>query len=233
MTTPAHISGEEYAHFTEAALLARVNARCRRAYLHDLRDGLQGISGAVDLLGRAASAGGENRALLERANDLSRRTITSYEASVASMLEDLLIPADAAASLVLGDLLQTLSKFLRNDAASKDIALRIAASADARLVVPRRKLRLIILGLLTALIDRLPHGAEIKIVAESTGDGVALDFSAKVPFGKNVDTASLEGLAVAVARSVLSAQGGRVEIDEPFPGVHRLRMLQPNGAARA
>ena len=105
------MSEEENAYLLEADLHVRGSSRCRRAYLHDLRDGLQAISGAVDLLARSSVASGDNRPLIDRASDLSRRAVTTYEQCVAGILDDLLFPADLPVAVKVGDLLQEVTKF--------------------------------------------------------------------------------------------------------------------------
>lgn len=222
------MSNQEYAYLLEADLHARVSSRCRRAYLHDLRDGLQAISGAVDLLARSTTTGSDNRLLIDRASDLSRRALAAYETSIASTLDDLLIPGDAPAPVAVGDLIHESMKFLRNDAASKEISIRFTRAEEATLRVPRRKLRMLILGLLTAAIDRLPAGEEIRIEVGRAEDGATIDISAKVSFADpDGGTGPVEWLAVTVARNFYRARGGRLEIDEIPGGAHRLRLAHP------
>jgi hypothetical protein len=210
------MSEEENAYLLEADLHVRVSSRCRRAYLHDLRDGLQAISGAVDLLARSSVASGDNRPLIDRASDLSRRAVTTYEQCVAGILDDLLFPADLPVAVKVGDLLQEVTKFLRNDAASKEIALRLAREHEVTLDIPRRKLRLLLLGILTALIDRLGADAVIGI-------------QAKIRFEEGLGAGSREWLAVTVARNVSASHGGRIEFDDLDPG-RCLRLIFPVAA---
>jgi hypothetical protein len=223
------MSEEENAYLLEADLHVRVSSRCRRAYLHDLRDGLQAISGAVDLLARSSVASGDNRPLIDRASDLSRRAVTTYEQCVAGILDDLLFPADLPVAVKVGDLLQEVTKFLRNDAASKEIALRLAREHEVTLDIPRRKLRLLLLGILTALIDRLPPGEEIRVVLERLGADAVIGIQAKIRFEEGLGAGSREWLAVTVARNVSASHGGRIEFDDLDPG-RCLRLIFPVAA---
>jgi signal transduction histidine kinase len=223
------MSEEENAYLLEADLHVRVSSRCRRAYLHDLRDGLQAISGAVDLLARSSTASGDNRPLIDRASDLSRRAVMTYEQCVAGILDDLLFPADVPAAVKAGDLLQDVIKFLRNDAASKEITIHLAREREATLDIPRRKLRLLLLGVLTALIDRLPPGEEIRVVLERNGADAVIGIAAKLRFEERLGAGSREWLAVTVARNVSATHGGRIEFDDLDQG-QRLRLMFPVAA---
>ncbi len=221
------MSDEEYSHLLEADLHARVSTRCRRAYLHDLRDGLQAISGAVDLLARSAAAGGENRPLIERAGDLSRRALAAHEASIACLLEDLLFPADASMPVAVGDLIQESIKFLRNDAAAKEIAIRFNRAFEATVNTPRRKLRLMLLGVLTAAIDRLPAGEEIRVALQRVDRGASIDIAAHLSFRDDDGRSRGEWLAVTVARNFFEGRGGRLDIEDVHEAGHRLRLHHP------
>jgi hypothetical protein len=161
--------------------------------------------------------------MIDRAGDLSRRAVSTYENSVAGILDDLLLPVDAPGTVELGDLLQENVRFLRNDAAAKEIAIRFSRASDAAVQVPRRKLRLPILGLLTALIDRLPPGEEIQVTLDRTEAGAVIGISAKLPFD---DGSSKEWLAVTVARNLCEAREGRLVMDE-VASASRVRLIFP------
>ena len=63
----------------EDALRAYLNRRCRRAYAHDLRNGLQGIFGGVDALTRAARSTKPLSVPLEQLTQFVQQAIGNHE----------------------------------------------------------------------------------------------------------------------------------------------------------
>jgi len=49
----------------DAAVQTLINERCRRAYMHDMRGGLQAIYSSLELLARSAKHAAQNPALID------------------------------------------------------------------------------------------------------------------------------------------------------------------------
>lgn len=154
----------------EDALLAYLNRRCRRAYSHDLRNGLQGIFGGVDALTRAARATPDKPLAvpLEQLTTFVQQAITNHERGLDRVLESLAPEQQAATLISCGELLTELARFLTNDAARHNIRVRQDFSDDLKITAPLSRLRLIVLGLLTDSIDAQPTGGEIRISGRTT-----------------------------------------------------------------
>jgi signal transduction histidine kinase len=204
----------------EAALHALVSERCRRAYLHDMRGGLQGIYGALDLLARSAGSTGEDSLRMDKASALAKRAISSHEKSLERVLDQLLPRNEAAVPVNVGTLIEGLLQFLQNDAASKEITLAFSTTDDTVVLVPENKLRLVILGLLTSAIDASSTGAELRLALRRADNEASIEFCG-VPAPAGTENGDVEcgaaedlqrrELLLSVAQRLVLAGGGRIE----------------------
>ena len=80
----------------ELALHAMVSERCKSSYLHDLRNGLQGIYSCFNALTRLLKGSAPASISVEKKTDFARRAIVSHEKSLERILGDL-VPSEAAA----------------------------------------------------------------------------------------------------------------------------------------
>ena len=94
-----------------------VNGRCRRAYLHDLRGGLQAISGAFELLARLARTGRSDPALVDRASAIARSALANHEGAIVEMLKQVVPAEEPTGTVDFGELIDETLQFLRNDIA--------------------------------------------------------------------------------------------------------------------
>jgi signal transduction histidine kinase len=156
-----------------AAVNTLVNRRCRRAYLHDLRGGLQAISGAFELLARLARTGKSDPVLAERASAIARSALANHEGAIVEMLQQVVPEEEPVGTVDFGELIDETLQFLRNDIACKQIRLSVDRCDELEVLGRQHELRLMLLGLLTVRIDDCPAGAEL-IVRLARAEGLAV-----------------------------------------------------------
>jgi signal transduction histidine kinase len=162
----------------EDALRAYLNRRCRRAYAHDLRNGLQGIFGGVDALTRAARSATSGKPLsvpLEQLTNFVQQAITNHERGLERVLEHIAPEQHEPAPISCRELLIELARFLTNDAARNSVRIRQDFHDDLKTTTVAARLRLIALALLTDSIDALPSGGEIRISGRTTDGRVQFE----------------------------------------------------------
>ena len=147
----------------DAAVNTLVNRRCRRAYLHDLRGGLQAISGAFEVLARLARTGKSDPALAERASAIARSALANHEGAIVEMLQQVVPEEEPVGPVDFGELIDETLEFLRNDIACKQIRLSVDRCDELEVLGQKHELRLMLLSLLTARIDDCPAGAELIV----------------------------------------------------------------------
>lgn len=205
----------------EDALRAYLNRRCRRAYAHDLRNGLQGIFGGVDALTRAARAVKPMAVPLEQVTQFVQQAIGNHERGLERVLESMAPEQLAPETLAIRELLTELARFLTNDAARHNVRVRLDFSDDIKVTVQVARLRLICLGLLAESIDSMPSGGELRI-AGRTVDGRA-QFEL-------VDTRTQPRPVTFVSEAierVVAALSGRIETQQKPAGGYQARVELP------
>lgn len=154
----------------EDALRAYLNRRCRRAYAHDLRNGLQGIFGGVDALTRAARSTKPLAVPLEQLTTFVQQAIGNHERGLERILESIAPEQQAPTLVSLRELLTEQVRFMTNDTARHNVRVRQDFDDDLKVSAAHARLRLIALGLLAESIDAMPTGGEMR-VAGRTADG--------------------------------------------------------------
>lgn len=155
------------------AARALIAERCQRAYLHDVRGGLQALSGALELLGRLALCGAGAAATVEHAVSLAKRALAAHESALLDLVKQITGGDESTERLELAALLEDVLRFLCNELASRRIATQISAGPQIHIDAPRNQLRFVLLGLLTRRIDALPAGGTLVIGIERR-DGSAV-----------------------------------------------------------
>jgi len=161
----------------EEALRGYLGRRCKRAYAHDLRNGLQGIYGGVDALARAARTNKPGAVSLEQVAKFVQQAITNHEHGLDRVLESIAPEANALAPVMVGQLFTDLVRFLTTDAARNGVRFKIDIAGTAVVHTVPAKLRLILLALLTDAIDSLPAGGDVRISGLATDAQVQLDLA--------------------------------------------------------
>ena len=151
----------------EDALRAYLNRRCRRAYAHDLRNGLQGIFGGVDALTRAARSTKPISVPLEQLTQFVQQAIGNHERGLERVLESIAPEQQAPAIVSLRELLIEQVRFMTNDTARSNVRVRQDYQDDLKVSALHARLQLIALGLLTESIDAMPNGGELRVAGRT------------------------------------------------------------------
>ena len=225
----------------DAAVQTLINDRCRRAYIHDVRGGLQAIYTSFEALTRSAKNGAQNTALIEGASSLAKRAIANHEQGLIDIVNQVTGHDVATESVDLGRLIQEAQQFLRNDALSGGISLRLSGAQNVAVLAQRNRLRSLILGLLAVGIDGLTAGAELHVELLLEGPFAVLELHSELVYGAFRDPVDLlcrepvglepQQLVLDYARRWIAARGGRVEIHSPIGGQTGLRIYYPLAAA--
>lgn len=225
----------------DAAVQTLINERCRRAYMHDMRGGLQAIYSSLELLTRSAKNAVQNPALIDGAASIAKRAMANYEQSMIAIVNQVTGPGDTPAVLNLSTLVQQAQQFLRNDALAKQIALGLSGRNDLLVLSEPNKLRSVILGLLALAIDASPTGAELHVELSSAGAFAMLELRSQVAFEAIHEAQNLpccervslttQELVLGFARRWLTANGGRMQVPGADDARSGLRLLYPLAAA--
>jgi hypothetical protein len=220
------------------AVQALINARCRRAYIHDVRGSLQAINASFEALARSARGGLPNNAsLIDRASSLARRAMEQHERELTDILDQVADSESAAEVVNVPQLVQQSMQLLRNDARGRGITLRLSGCDDLRVLSQKNKLRSLIVGLLSLGIDAPSPGAELELDLSRSESFALLELRSDMTYAAIRDAHELlchgpislqpQELVLAFARHWITASGGRVEL--PSPGVARsgLRIYHP------
>ncbi len=205
----------------EDALRAYINRRCRRAYTHDLRNGLQGIFGGVDALTRAARATKPLAVPLDQLTNFVQQAIANHERGLERVIDSLAPEPQEPVTLSMRELLMEVARFLTNDAARNNVRVRQNFSDDLKVTAPPARLRLIALALLAESIDALTSGGEIHIAGGTVDGRVRCEI---------IDTRTQPRppsfVAEAVAR-IVADLSGRIENRPGANGGHEARIELP------
>lgn len=208
----------------EGALRAYLNRRCRRAYAHDLRNGLQGIFGGVDALTRAARSTAAGKPLnvpLEQLTTFVQQAIANHERGLERVMESIAPEVQAPSPVSCRELLIDLARFLTNDAARNNIRVRHDFHDDLKTTTVIARLRLIGLALLTDSIDALASGGEIRVGGRTSDGRVQLEI---------IDTRTQARPASFVSEAVerlVAELSGRIESKQNEGGGHSVRVELP------
>lgn len=160
----------------EDALRGYLSRRCKRAYAHDMRNGLQGIQAGLDALARAARPNKPSAVPLEQLSQFVQQAITNHERGLERVLESVAPEDFERAPVKLRETLADLVRFLTTDAARNRVRIKVDMGDDIVADVVPSRLRLIFIGLLTHGIDALTSGGDIAITAEAVDSQVQIDF---------------------------------------------------------
>ena len=194
------------AELQELALRAIVAQRCQRAYLHDLRGGLQALSSSFELLSRAANAKPPNAALVEKSTTFFKRASLEHERTLERSLIDICGSSEERAPLKLRGLLQEVVSFLQNDALSKDVKLVLSADDVVSVAANRSNVRLVVLSLLTQGMDQSVPGTTITIRL-SASPRPTLDITGISGNGHSAEF----GVFLPVSQRLMAMDGGMIE----------------------
>jgi len=236
-TTKAWTIGDVF----DAALQTLINDRCRRAYVHDIRGGLQAVYSSFELLTRAAKHGAASGTLIDNASALVKRAMANHEHLMFEVVNQLTVPEDGLALINVTNLIHDVLRFLRNEASSRDIRISVTGGEEMQ-VSATLKLRTLLLGLLTLCIDELPAGAELLINVSRAGEDACVELLSDVSLGeiRSAEALSRDQPSVVQPRDVilggaryrLQQLGGRL-VAQPGAAPHdALRIYYPLHVSR-
>jgi hypothetical protein len=226
----------------DAAVQTLINERCHRAYIHDMRGGLQAVYSSLEVLARSAKHGTPNTVLIDNASSIAKRAMANHEQALVDIVNQVTGPDDAPAVVNLATLVKQAQQFLRNDALSKGIKLSLSGSEDLLVFSQRNKLRSLILGLFALGIDGLPTGADLQVELSPVDGCALLELRSALTYDDIREAEDLlchepvdlrpQEMVLGFARRWITANGGRVEIHSPAGGQHTgLRIYYPLAAA--
>lgn len=206
----------------EDALRAYLNRRCRRAYAHDLRNGLQGVFGGVDALIRTARSTKPIAIPLEQLTQFVRQAIANHERGLERVLENMAPENLTVGPVAIRELLLDLIRFLTNDAARNNVRIRLDIHDNFVIQAAVERLRLIAVGLLVETIDALPTGGEIRVTGQAIDGGVQVTIvdsrtqQRPVSFAMDAIEQLVAQLSGRIAHQAIPTGGYQVKVDLPF-----------------
>lgn len=220
----------------EAAVHDHISGLCRHAYVHELRSGLQALHSSIELLARSGGTAGENAVLARKASDIAKRAIATHEATLARVLDDLIVQKHDSQQLDLGSLARDSVQFIQNLAAASGVTLVLQAEEGIEIRACRQQLRTAILGVILGAISGMPQGSQLRLAAVRVGLAATLRFH-----GHRFDAAAdnrdewsvhdsvdIDALIVPVIRRMIAADGGRVSVDAGPDGADTLSITYPS-----
>lgn len=206
----------------EHALRGYLSRRCKRAYAHEMRNGLQGVYGGVDALTRAARSDKPTAVPLERLTQFVQQAIANHERGLEHVLESVAAEEPAALATVdIKALLADLLRFLTHDAARHSVHTSLHIDELVVTEAAPATLRLIFLGLLTDAIDAMPEGGELRVSAQRSGAHIQIDLSDSRTADKPVSFV-LEAVGYLVAQ-----MSGRIDVAPAENANYRVRVELP------
>jgi signal transduction histidine kinase len=221
----------------DAAMRMLIIDRCRQAYVHEMRGGLQAVYSSIELLVRSARQGAANAALTENASAMAKRAIANHERALLEIFDQVAAPINTPVAVNMAGVVRDALRFLRNDATSKDIRIDVHAGEELWVTASVNRLRTFFLGLLALSIDTLPAGAELQIEVRSSGDDGCIELRSEVSLGDGRTAADLsrdagrcvapDELVYGCAHHWLQKDGGRFEVDSVAGSNRALRIYVP------
>jgi hypothetical protein len=159
----------------DAAAQAYINARCRGAYLHDMRGELQTLNSCIELLSRAAQNPASD--IVRKWSAVAKRAMDTHSRSLSDILQQMTLQDEAASTVDLGVLIQDVVKFLRNDTTNKLAKFNLDLASNLVVSTPAHKCRLSILGLSVSMLDEAATGAIIDLRTRRDDRSAYVEFS--------------------------------------------------------
>jgi hypothetical protein len=154
-----------------AALHACIATRLQRSYMHELRDGLQGVQCGLEALTRAARS--PETGAPDRAAAICKQAVAAHEQSVLKILRNVTLDAAPAERIDCGEAVRATARFLANDAAAHGVSLSFDCDPNVCATLRAANLRLILLGLAVDAIDE-SRSAELRFSCRKSGDGAVI-----------------------------------------------------------
>jgi hypothetical protein len=126
-TTPFAVDDE----VLEQALHAQVLMRCRRALLHEIRNGLQPMHAGLEAIGRVVMMDPMPADKVQRHVQLLRQASTLQEVALERAIECIAPVQTTEQAVDIAKLLREVTRFLNSDAAVAGVRMQLDAPAVA------------------------------------------------------------------------------------------------------
>ena len=176
-STPEAAVGVAHEEILEQALHAQVLLRCRRALLHEIRNGLQPLHAGLEAISRVVTMTPFPADKAQRYVQLVRQASSSQEISLERAIERIAPEHVDEQAVDLAALLREVTRFLNSDAAVAGVRMQLDAPATAFVRGRPHHLRLIALCLTVDAIDRAGVDGQLSIAIHALEDRVLLQFS--------------------------------------------------------
>lgn len=209
---------------------------------HELRSPLNQLVLNIELLRELTRAGGGDTALdqLERLDALSA-AVERLQAGMSDVLAQLQSPGLEPEPFDLGEVAADLQPLLRAELAQRGVSLVFDATGEAMPVMGRRDaLRLALLNVVLNAIEASPRGeqvivttrrvgGELVLEVRDSGEGIAPEAQPRV-FERHFTTRDgRAGIGLFVARSLIEADAGRLELASSGTDGTRFTVRLPPG----
>lgn len=174
-STPAEVSAEDT--LLEHALHAQVLLRCRRALLHEIRNGLQPLHAGLEAINRVVAMTPFPVDKAQRYLQIVRQASASQEIALERAIERIAPENMSEQDLDLATLLREVARFLNSDAAVAGVRMQLDVPATALVRGRPHQLRLIALCLTVDAIDHAGADGHLTISIHPMDSRVLLQFS--------------------------------------------------------
>jgi signal transduction histidine kinase len=167
---------EQMLALCESLLRAQTAMRCRRAFMHDIRNPAQSIQSGLELLERVVSAK-TTKVTAEQCITLIRQSLGNLQRTIEKTLDSIAPLVSSATDINVRATLEEFNQLLINDAAARGIAIRVDVDPTftVRATLPRVKQAL--LSLLVDALDAVDTSGTVTVAATRSQDACILQLA--------------------------------------------------------
>jgi len=160
---------EQMLALCESLLRAQTALRCRRAFMHDIRNPAQSIQSGLELLERVLTAK-TTKVSAEQCITLIRQSLANLQRMVEKTLDSLAPCAASPTAFGARALLEEFTLLLINDAAARSVNFRIDVDPSLMIRATLPRVRQVLLSLLLDSLDVADASGTITVTASAAGD---------------------------------------------------------------
>jgi signal transduction histidine kinase len=201
----------------ELALHARVLQRCRRALLHEVRNGLQPMHAGLEALSRITAVNPFPLEKAQRYIQLVRQASSSQEQALERAVERIAPDNIQHQTVDLAGLVREVARYLSSDAAVAGVRLQVDVPASLMVSARPHHLRLILLACTLDAIDHAGASGQLTITGQPMDPLVLLQFIDTRTLAPEFKAQSAgeqpttDQLHLYVARRLLAPIGGELD----------------------
>jgi signal transduction histidine kinase len=217
----------------ELALHGQVMIRCRRALLHEIRNGLQPLHAGLEAISRAVTMVPFPADKAQRYVQLVRQASASQEIALERAVERIAPEHVSEESVDLATLLREVTRFLNSDAAVAGVRMQLDAPATAFVRGRPHQLRLIALCLTTDAIDRTGAEGQLSIAIHPLEGRVLLQFSDTRQQNPQAVDAATDQFHLQVIRKLVASMRGDMDCMHTQGAPYIVAITLPAGSESA